>query len=260
MRKKTRKRKKREKKKKLSDNLVQPDRKKARKKVVIRSILLIALLLVVNTFAWFTYISKAGLTLNGSVIDWDISFLNENGAIKEVKVDITDMKPGMIPFEYDIQIQNNSDVAANIHYKIISAKLLGNELLQEGQEEAVTESLKAEYPFVLELTSDREDIQIGEMVSFKIALNWDYQASTYYKVNNLYTYDSGVYYYTLVDGTYQVDNTVTQDNFSEKVASGLYLEKDDADSFFGYTCGKYEDETGEPCLQLKVDLNVTQAN
>ena len=170
------------------------------------------------------------------------------------------MKPGMIPFEYDIQIQNNSDVAANIHYKIISAKLLGNELLQEGQEEAVTESLKAEYPFVLELTSDREDIQIGEMVSFKIALNWDYQASTYYKVNNLYTYDSGVYYYTLVDGTYQVDNTVTQDNFSEKVASGLYLEKDDADSFFGYTCGKYEDETGEPCLQLKVDLNVTQAN
>lgn len=249
-----------EKKKKLSDNLVQPDRKKTRKKVVIRSILLIALLLVVNTFAWFTYISRAGLTLNGSVIDWDISFLNENGAIKEVKVDITDMKPGMLPFEYDIQIQNNSDVAANIHYKITSAKLLGNELLQEGQEEAVAESLKTEYPFVLELTSDRDDIQIGEMISFKITLNWDYQASAYYKVNNLYTYDSGVYYYTLVDGSYQVDNTVTQDNFSEKVDSGLYLEKDDADSFFGYACGKYEDETGEPCLQLKVDLNVTQAN
>ena len=116
--KKTRKRKKMEKRKKLSDNLVQLDNKKSRKKIVIRSILLVALLLVVNTFAWFTYISRAGLTLNGSVIDWDISFLNENGAIKEVIVDITDMKPGMIPFEYDIQIQNNSDVAANIDYTI----------------------------------------------------------------------------------------------------------------------------------------------
>lgn len=249
-----------EKKKKLSENLVHSDKKKSRKKVIIRSILLIALLLVVNTFAWFTYISRAGLTLSGSVIDWDISFLNENGAIKEVKVDITDMKPGMLPFEYDIQIQNNSDVAANIHYTVTSAKLLGNELLQEGQEDAVVESLRTEYPFVLELTSDRDDIQIGEMISFKITLNWDYQANTYYKVNNLYTYDSGVYYYTLVDGTYQIDNTVTQDNFLEKVATGIYLEKDDADSFFGYACGKYENETGEPCLQLKVDLNVTQAN
>ena len=258
--KKTRKRKKMEKRKKLSDNLVQLDNKKSRKKIVIRSILLVALLLVVNTFAWFTYISRAGLTLNGSVIDWDISFLNENGAIKEVIIDITDMKPGMIPFEYDIQIQNNSDVAANIDYTITSAKLLGNELLQEEQEDALVESLKTEYPFILELTSDHDDIQVGQMINFKIMLNWDYQASAYYKLNSLYTYDAGVYYYTLVDDTYQVDNTVTQENFSEKVATGLYLEKDDADSFFGYACGKYEQETGNPCLQLKVDLNVTQAN
>ena len=50
-------------------------RRKKRRKVIFRSVILIAFLLIVNTFAWFTYISRAGLTLNGSVIDWDISFL-----------------------------------------------------------------------------------------------------------------------------------------------------------------------------------------
>lgn len=246
--------------KKLSDNSLTIEKKKARKRVVIRSLLLIALLLVVNTFAWFTYISRAGVTLNGSVIDWDISFLNENGAVKDIQIDITDMKPGMIPFEYKIQIQNNSDVAANIKYDIKSVKLLGTELLQEGQEDQIEESLKTEYPFVLELITEKDDIGINEMINFKITLNWDYQASNYYKLNNLYTYDAGVYYYTIVDDTYQVDNTVTEETFKEKVASGLYLEKDDADSFFGYACGKYEEETKSPCLQMKLDLNVTQAN
>ena len=211
--------------KKLSDNSLIIEKKKARKRVVIRSLLLIALLLVVNTFAWFTYISRAGVTLNGSVIDWDISFLNENGAVKDIQIDITDMKPGMIPFEYKIQIQNNSDVAANIKYDIKSVKLLGTELLQEGQEDQIEESLKTEYPFVLELITEKDDIGINEMINFKITLNWDYQASNYYKLNNLYTYDAGVYYYTIVDDTYQVDNTVTEENFKEKVASGLYLDK-----------------------------------
>lgn len=246
--------------KKLSDNSLTIEKKKARKRVVIRSLLLIALLLVVNTFAWFTYISRAGVTLNGSVIDWDISFLNENGAVKDIQIDITDMKPGMIPFEYKIQIQNNSDVAANVKYDIKSVKLLGTELLQEGQEDQIEESLKTEYPFVLELITEKDDIGINEMINFKITLNWDYQASNYYKLNNLYTYDAGVYYYTIIDDTYQVDNTVTEENFKEKVASGLYLEKDDADSFFGYACGKYEEEKKSPCLQMKLDLNVTQAN
>ena len=205
--------------KKLSDNSLTIEKKKARKRVVIRSLLLIALLLVVNTFAWFTYISRAGVTLNGSVIDWDISFLNENGAVKDIQIDITDMKPGMIPFEYKIQIQNNSDVAANIKYDIKSVKLLGTELLQEGQEDQIEESLKTEYPFVLELITEKDDIGINEMINFKITLNWDYQASNYYKLNNLYTYDAGVYYYTIIDDTYQVDNTVTEENFKEKVAS-----------------------------------------
>ena len=109
--------------KKLSDNSLTIEKKKARKRVVIRSLLLIALLLVVNTLAWFTYISRAGVTLIGSVIEWDISFLNENGAVKDIQIDITDMKPGMIPFEYKIQIQNNSDVAANIKYDIKSVKI-----------------------------------------------------------------------------------------------------------------------------------------
>ena len=76
--------------KKLSDNTdALLERRKARRKVVFRSVLLVAFLLIINTFAWFTYISKAGVTLSGSVVNWDVTFLEETNVIKEIDIDIT---------------------------------------------------------------------------------------------------------------------------------------------------------------------------
>lgn len=246
--------------KKLSNNKdLISERRKARKKVIIRSVLLISFLLIVNTFAWFTYISRAGVTLSGSVVNWDVTFLEENNVIKEINIDITDMKPGMIPFEKEIVINNGGDIDATLKYRIESLTLLGQELLQKNQAETI-ESINNSYPFKLELSSSSSTIPIKGSANVKLGLIWDYEGDEYYKLNNLYTYDPSVYYYTLIGNTYQVDNTVTEENFKTKVANGLYLEKDDVDSYWGYNCGKYENNTGKSCLHMRLVLNVTQVN
>lgn len=246
---------------KLSNNqqqIIQPKRK-YRKKVIIRSIILIAFLLVVNTFAWFTYISRAGVTLSGSVVSWDVNFLEETNVIKEIEIEITDMKPGMLAYEKEIVINNGGDIDAKLSYIIESLTLAGKEIVQENQQ-ALLNSIQNDYPYKLSLTASKEIISPKSSATVKIGLNWEYEGTEYYKLNSLYTYDAGVYYYTLVGNTYQIDNTVTEENFTSKVANGLYIEKDDADSYWGYSCGKYEYETGKPCLYMKLILNVTQHN
>ena len=248
-------------KKKLSNELDETIQKKrkSRKKVIVRSVLLVAFLLAINTFAWFTYISKAGVTLSGSVVNWDVTFLEETNVIKEINVDIKDMKPGMVPYEKEIVINNGGDIAAKLNYRVESLTLLGQELLQ-GNQNATLESIKKDYTFKLLLDASSSVIPVRGSANVKIGLTWDFEESEYYKLNNLYSFDSGVYYYNLIGSTYQVDNTVTEENFSEKVANGLYLEKDDADSYWGYACGKYETETGKSCLHMRLVLNVTQIN
>lgn len=89
-------------------------------------------------------------------------------------------------------------------------------------------------------------------------MDWTYEEDKYFKVNSLYTYDSAINYYILANNTYQVDNTVTADNFASKVQTGLYLTKDDADSYFGYACGNYEVNTKKPCMDVHVVLEVSQ--
>lgn len=248
-------------KKKLSNNIDETilKKRKSRKKVIIRSILLVAFLLAINTFAWFTYISRAGVTLSGSVVNWDVTFLEETNVIKEININIKDMKPGMVPYEKEIVINNGGDIDAKLNYRVESLTLLGQELLQENQTDALN-SIKNDYPFKLQLDASSTVIPVRGSANVKIGLNWDYEGNEYYKLNNLYSYDPGVYYYNLMGNTYQVDNTVTEENFSTKIANGLYLEKDDADSYWGYVCGKYETETGKSCLHMRLELNVTQIN
>lgn len=246
-----------QKEKKLSNNSVA--KRKLRKKTIIRSILLIAFLFAINTFAWFTYISRAGVTLNASVVNWDVTFLEETNIIKEIDIDINDMHPGMIPFEKEIVINNAGDIDAKIDYKIESLTLLGKELVQENPE-PILDYMKKEYPFKLELITSSDIIPVDDQVNVKISLNWEFEEDEFYKLNQLYTYDPTVNYYIIVGDNYQIDNTVTQTNFQEKLNSGLYLEKDDTDSYWGYTCGKYEQETGKACLHMKLELNVSQMN
>ena len=63
----------------------------------------------------------------------------------------------------------------------------------------------------------------------------------------------------LVNNSY-VDAGITSDTFDSNKLN-LYLEKDDADSYLGYSCKNYKDNTGEQsCFNFHLILTVTQIN
>ena len=233
-------------------------RRKRRRKTIIRSVLLIAFLLIINTFAWFTYITKANLSINGSVVSWEVSFLDQNSIVKDIDIAITDMKPGMMQFSKTIDIVNNSDVEAKFTYKIKSVEFLGTEIFKGEETEAIKQKLEQDFPFSLKIIVGKQDLDLTDTSSFQVTMDWTYEEDKYYKVNSLYTFDPAINYYVISNNIYQIDNTVTSENFLEKMQTGLYLEKDDADSYFGYACGNYEMNTNKPCMDIHMDLEVSQ--
>ena len=96
-----------------------------------------------------------------------------------------------------------------------------------------------------------------------ITIDWPYEktdalAREYYKLTNQYKYDDSVIYYKLVNNSY-VDAGITSANFDSNKLN-LYLEKDDADSYLGYSCKTYKDDTAQSCFNFHLVLNVTQIN
>ena len=165
------------------------DKRKIRKRIVIRSLILIAFLLTINTFAWFTYISKVGVTLNASVVNWDVTFLEETNVVKEIVINVTDMKPGMLPVEKEVKIKNGGEVPAGLSYVLESVTLLGKDIKLDKTVEEIKTSLANDYPFKLTLTLEKTIIPPKDSGSFKMSINWEYEATEYYKLNDFYTYD-----------------------------------------------------------------------
>lgn len=230
---------------------------KSRKRMLLRSFLFALFLIGVNIFAWFTYVSKAGLQLEGNISSWDVEF-NANGK-PTTKVDfyVSDMKPGMLDYSQKVIIHNLGEVSADVSYDIASLSIMGRDVDVSNKDEIIRR-LNSFYPFSVNLNIDSVIIQPQGYTNFSASLSWDYEnQEKFYQLDSLYDYNGEFNYYNLVDGKYVVNDSVTADNFNE-LRSNLYLEKDDADSYFGYACGQYEKNTGKSCLAMKLVLKVIQ--
>ena len=230
---------------------------KSRKRMLLRSFLFALFLIGVNIFAWFTYVSKAGLQLEGNISSWDVEF-NANGK-PTTKVDfyVSDMKPGMLDYSQKVIIHNLGEVSADVSYDIASLSIIGRDVDVSNKDEIIRRLISF-YPFSVNLNIDSVIIQPQGYTNFSASLSWDYEnQEKFYQLDSLYDYNGEFNYYNLVDGKYVVNDSVTADNFNE-LRNNLYLEKDDADSYFGYACGQYEKNTGKSCLAMKLVLKVTQ--
>ena len=105
--------------------------------------------------------------------------------------------------------------------------------------------------------------KFGDIFSFK--LNEDDKGNnngtafvTYYKQDDVYQFDSSFPYYQFSNGIYTLTNVTS--SIYNSLKSNLYLEKDDADSYFGMKCHEYEESTGKACLSLTLKLLVRQRN
>ena len=117
------------------------------------------------------------------------------------------------------------------------------------------------YPFSITASSDKTILNYQDTITFQIDIVWPYETTpvTYFGQDEIYSYNNTFSYYTKSGNTYSLANIATESAYNTQKSS-LYLEKDDADSFFGMMCSEYEDATNEPCLVLNMRLLVEQVH
>lgn len=238
-------------------NKIYKNLQKRKNAIKIRAYIMSGFLLAINSFAWFVFISNGKTDISADVIAWDIVFLDEKEQAETLDVVLSDLYPGMPLFSQQIVVQNRSDLNAKIDYIIEGITVYGEEFATDDYKKALEE----EFPFEIKFSYEKETILINEKTRFTINATWDFESDeAYYKLNELYDY-SPMYNYYILQGSNYVKTDVTQANYDALVASGLYVESDDADSFWGEKSVTYrKDHPGESAFRLKVKLIVSQDN
>lgn len=228
---------------------------KNRKAIKIRAFIMSGFLLAVNSFAWFVFISNGDTKINADVISWDIVFLDEKEQIEMLDIYLDDLYPGMADFSESIVVKNKSDLNAKFTYEVEGITVYGQEFTSSDYINA----LENEFPFSITFNYDNESILINEKVSFTVNVSWPFESeNAYYKLNSLYPY-SEVYNYYLFDGTNYTKTNVTSSNYASLVNSGLYVESDDADTYWGERSVTYKQANpNKSAITLKVKLIVSQ--
>ena len=241
----------------MNQDEIKEKRKKRRKKLIF-PLLFILFTLSINAYAWFAFISQATLNVDMSVASWDVDFTENNVVTNSVNVAITDMMPGMLDFSHTVQINNHGDVNADVTYMLTEMKVLGNTINVSNSNQVLT-NFRTKYPFVLNVSTSSNTIAPNSSTDFDIDLSWEYEnTSKYYKLDNLYTFNPSFIYY-LKNGDNYTETTVTSANYNS-LRDNLYLYKDDADTYFGEKCGKYEKDNNLPCIEMKFKIVVQQAS
>ena len=239
------------------EKLISVNKKFIRKKYI--SIFLALFTLGVNIFAWFAFSANAGLELDATVAAWDIEFKDNGEAVNNLVVEIVKMKPGMDDFIKTIVVNNNSDVDADFNYEIASAKLLGKPINITSQEQIFSQ-LSNNYPFSIFFVTTDTVITHNNVITFDVNATWPYEVSTptYFKLDSIYEYDESLTYYKKVNGSYVAFPIPSEAVFNTE-KNNLYLEKDDADTYFGERCHTYESSSGEACMIITVKLVAIQS-
>lgn len=241
--------------------------KDSRKKLKRHTFIMIIFLFGVNAFAWFTYISKADFNFNATVVAWDVNFYSDSAEVNDVVIDVGDIYPGFgdttndsnnIPYKKIIGITNNGEVSAKFDYNIKSFTIMGQDaIIGDYSRDEIVELMGSRYPFTIELNASSDRIDPGEKLDFEFSLYWLYEDETkYFKLNQIYNYDPSLVYYTYSNGSF-TPASVNETTFMT-MRDSLYLEKDDADSYFGSKCAEYEANTGKKCVSVDIQLKVSQ--
>ena len=236
---------------------------KKKKKLLIRALLLAGILFGINAYSWFIYVDRFGGDISASVISWDVTFWDDTEEINNIALKIDSLYPGMVPYYKEIMVENNSDLPAVFSFRIESMNLFGQEFIASTPEESETllTALMSSFPFVIQFTYDDDFLAAGSgRLTFKIDANWDFEGETaYYQLNPYFTFDPTVTYYSSDGTNYVEDANVTAENFAAKLATGLYMTSDDADTYWGHKAATYKGENpNAPCITLNLKLIVSQ--
>ena len=162
------------------------------KKIKISHLLVLSILLAGNSYAWFVYISTVSNQIDVHVRSWRIDLQDgDEAVVNYVNVTIDDAYPGMTTYEKEIEANNYGEMAATVHYVILSANIMGEEYITEqgrsnlGQEPVATDLTSAEleekladdYPFKIAFGLSSETIvPENGTATYSVTVTWPYES------------------------------------------------------------------------------------
>lgn len=164
----------------------------------IRLITMFSVILIINTYAWWNMGGKVSLKgIEGEVTSWDVAYyVGENEILDQTVVfTIDELYPGMPEHEDVVHIYNMGTTSSTIEYRLVSVKILGEEILDQLQTNGEIETVgntttlftdDTTYPFSISYTYDKnrlDDQYVDDettpqsVATFKFNTNWVYEAT-----------------------------------------------------------------------------------
>lgn len=152
-------------------------------------ILFIILLISANAFAWFIYMDKISSDINVKVKSWNVSFKLDNQEMSDyINFTVSDIYPGMTPFQESISVTNDGETSARLTYEIISLKVFNDVYtIEDGTltEDNLKQIMQDNYPFKINITTNQEVINAsGGTARFYINVTWPYESVNSSGVSN----------------------------------------------------------------------------
>lgn len=161
------------------------EKKKKRKRkilgrVKLRTLFLLAITLASNSFAWFIYSTKVSNSITARVKSWNVNFeVGSGGETEEfIEINVDSLYPGMNEYKEELTASNSGETPARIYYEVISANVLGDDLLGTGRtSEEIINGLRNDYPFKIDFSISNTVISaLGGKEIISITVSWPYES------------------------------------------------------------------------------------
>lgn len=152
--------------------------KKILKKVKLRHLLVLILLLMVNTYAWFIYISKVSTGISVHVTSWNVTFKVGDETSTEILIDVEEVYPGMEDYVKEVTAINSGESSAVLSYEIREMTVFGVTYSTETYtQDDLLSMIENGFPFVIDIEINQGTIesQDGEG-TYTITISWEYES------------------------------------------------------------------------------------
>ena len=155
--------------------------KALKKRLKPTHILFLAVVISANIFAWFIYMDKISSDIDVKVKSWNVSFkLNNQDMTDYINFTVSDIYPGMTPYQETLSVTNDGEVDARLYYEIVSVDVFDQHYTTENNamtEDQSKQIMRDNYPFRITITTNQELIGAsGGTAMFYINVIWPYES------------------------------------------------------------------------------------
>lgn len=169
-------------------------KKKIKRELKIKTVLAVILALLVNTYAWFIYISVVTTNVNIHVKSWDFE-LSVADQSQNFDFTVEQVYPGMPTARKEIIAKNNGETDAVLTCEINKITIFGEEIvanqeyeMEDGSRVTYTpkellEKLLTDYPFKVKIFFNDQQydpekeypLTNGELTNVYLQVDWDFE-------------------------------------------------------------------------------------